>query len=83
MLFYIGKLNIDNYAFKYSEAALVVPILDQSGNQGWYPIVLYLDHPNPIIGGREIYGYPKKEAEKISFEEKDGTITAGVTRYGV
>ena len=34
------------------------------------------------MGGREIYGWPKKEAEKISFEEEHGKFSASVIRYG-
>ena len=80
MLFYIGKLYMPDYEFSYNEAALAAPVIDQNGQPGYYPIVLYLDKPNPIVGGREIYGFPKKEAEEISFEEENGTITAVVTR---
>jgi acetoacetate decarboxylase len=84
LLFYIGRLVIANYAsFTYNEAAVAVPVLDPDGKPGFYPLVLYLNHPNPIVGGREIYGYPKKEAEQISFDERNGVIYASVTRYGV
>jgi acetoacetate decarboxylase len=83
MLFYIGRLNIAHYNVTYNEAARAAPVIGEDGQPGYYPIVLYLDTPNPIIGGREIYGYPKKEAEEILFEEgADGVITASVTRYG-
>ncbi|MEI7990770.1 MAG: acetoacetate decarboxylase family protein [Chloroflexota bacterium] len=82
ILFYVGKLTIANYGLSYNEAALAVPVLDSSGKQGFYPLVLYLDQTNPIIGGRETYGYPKKEAEKITFEEQNGMLSGGITRYG-
>jgi len=83
LLFYIGKLNLPEYQITYNEAALAAPIIDQNGQAGYYPLVLYLDKTNPIIGGREIYGYPKKEADFITFEENNGVIAAAVTRYGI
>jgi acetoacetate decarboxylase len=34
------------------------------------------------VGGREVYGWPKTEAEQIVVKEENGKITASVTRYG-
>jgi acetoacetate decarboxylase len=81
MLFYIGHFLLADYGLAYNEAGLGVPVI-YNGKPGYYAIVLYLDQPNPIVGGREIYGWPKKEAEKILYQEEDGKVTAEVTRYG-
>lgn len=81
MIFYIGFFQFADYDLSYHEAGLLIPVT-YSGQNGTYPIVLYLDQVNPIVGGREIYGWPKKEAEDILFKEEEGKISASVTRYG-
>jgi acetoacetate decarboxylase len=81
MIFYIGDFKFADFDMSYHEAGLLIPVIHE-GRNGTYPVVLYLDQVNPIVGGREIYGWPKKEAEKILFNEEHGKISAGVTRYG-
>lgn len=83
MFIYVGELNIENpIAGKYSylEAGIGVPVTfsKKSGN---FAIYLYLDKALPIVGGREIWGWPKKDAQ-ISFEVKDGEINAKLERFG-
>lgn len=81
MIFYIGFFQFADFDMPYHEAGLLIPVV-QAGRSGNYALVLYLDQANPIVGGREIYGWPKKEAEKIIFNEENGCISASVTRYG-
>jgi acetoacetate decarboxylase len=81
MLFYIGHFQFADYDLPYNEAGLGVPVI-YNGKPGYYAVVLYLDQANPIVGGREVYGWPKKEAEQILYQEEDGKVTAEVTRYG-
>jgi acetoacetate decarboxylase len=65
----------------YHEAGIVVPASFQ-GIEGRYIAYMYLDQDNAIAAGREIWGYPKKEA-RFSLVEKDGMIRAVVERGGV
>jgi acetoacetate decarboxylase len=81
MIFYIGLFQFADFDMPYHEAGLLIPVV-QAGRNGNYAIVLYLNQTNPIVGGREIYGWPKKEAEQILFNEEQGKISASVTRYG-
>lgn len=81
VILYIGLFQFTDVYMPYHEAGLLLPIT-HAGRNGQYPLVLYLDKANPIVGGREIYGWPKKEAEDISFREEQGMIQASVTRYG-
>jgi len=81
MMFYIGHFEFADYDLPYNEAALLIPVIHE-GRTGYYAVVLYLDQPNPVVGGREIYGWPKKEAEQILYKEENGKITASVTRHG-
>lgn len=80
-VFYIGHFQFADYDLPYNEAGLLAPV-SYHGKPGLFAVVLYLDKTNPIVGGREIYGWPKKEAEEVSLVDDGGKITAGVTRYG-
>ena len=67
---YIANLSLVKPAnFSYPEAGLVIPVTyndkrdDNKNLEKFYVPILYLDQIGPIIGGREIYGFPKHEAE--------------------
>lgn len=64
----------------YYEAMLAVPV-SHDGCVGTYLPVLYLDKVLPIIGGREIWGFSKVEAE-IHLSAGGSTVTATVVREG-
>jgi acetoacetate decarboxylase len=83
MFIYVGKLNIENPAggtYSYLEAGIGVPVAF-SKKAGNYAVYLYLDKALPIVGGREIWGWPKKDAQ-ISFEVQDEKINAKIERFG-
>jgi acetoacetate decarboxylase len=82
LIFYIGLFQFARWDAPYNEAGLLVPVIHDGKPAGTFAVVLYLNRANPIVGGREIYGWPKKDAEEVLFHEEDGKITAGVTRYG-
>lgn len=82
VVFYIGLFQFAEWDAPYNEAGLLVPVIRDGKPVGMYAVVLYLNKANPIVGGREIYGWPKKDAEEVLFREDAGKITAGVTRYG-
>jgi acetoacetate decarboxylase len=80
---YVSRLNIEvseTENFPYLEAGIGVPAAFSKA-MGNHAVYLYLDKALPIAGGREIWGWPKKEAT-ISFVEKDGEITASLERMG-
>jgi len=82
MFIYIGNLNIEPpAAVSYKEAGIAVPV-SFSENPGNYAVYLYLDKTVPIVGGREIWGFPKKDAD-ITFIKEGDKITAKVVRYGI
>ncbi len=82
LVLYVGRFEFADVDLPYHEAGLLVPVLWDGKPAGMFAVALYLDSANPIVGGREIYGWPKKDAEHIAFHEEDGTLTAAVTRYG-
>jgi len=79
---YIGHFELADYDLPYNEAGLLVPVVRDGKPAGSFAVVLYLDRANPIVGGREVYGWPKKDADQILVNEEDGRILAEVTRYG-
>ena len=82
MFVYFAQFNVvAPQKFAYQEAGIGVPVsfIDTPGQ---YAVYLYLDHAGAIVVGREIYGWPKKDA-KISFTENDMVISAQVEREGV
>jgi acetoacetate decarboxylase len=82
LVLYIGHFQFADFDFPYNEAGLLVPVLLDGKPAGLFAVVLYLDKANPTVGGREIYGWPKKDADQILFNEENGKIIAEVMRYG-
>lgn len=79
---YIGLLNVTEPSpTSYYEAAIRIPV-SFADQKGYYMAVLYLDKAMPIVAGREIYGYPKVDAE-IKIEREKGKMRATVVKAGV
>jgi len=71
---------IEPMPVSYYEAFISIPV-SYADTKGNYLPVLYLDKALPIVGGREIWGFRKVDAE-IYFEAENGRIRAGVEREG-
>lgn len=66
----------------YTESGQVIPV-SFDGVNGGYVHAMYLNDDSPILGGREIWGFPKKLAEPALRVEKDtlvGTLDVGSVR---
>jgi acetoacetate decarboxylase len=63
----------------YTESGQVIPVRFR-GQLGGYVHAMYLDDGPPIVGGRELWGFPKKLASPSLRVEKDSLL--GVLRYG-
>ena len=66
----------------YDESGQVIPV-KFNGELGNYVHSMYLDNLSPIVGGREIWGFPKKYAQpemRVDKISKDCYI--GVLKYG-
>ncbi len=75
--------NSGDYVFKgdsYLEVGFVAPVT-LSNKAGGYSLFLYLNKLGPAISGREIWGFPKKDADIVMTDE-NGKITFTVTRMG-
>jgi acetoacetate decarboxylase len=52
------------------------------GRDGWYPLVMPMTHERALIGGREVFGEPKKLGEVTV--ERDGLVVRAVlARHGI
>ena len=78
---YIGILNVgDPPTFTYKEMGIGIPV-SLSGIPGNFCPYMYLDKAMPIAGGREIYGFPKKDSD-FKFIEEKGRVVAKMMRAG-
>lgn len=85
---YMGEFNAPDYSsgeyeFKggsYLEAGFVTSTTFEK-QSGGYSLFLYLNKPMPTMSGREIWGFPKKDADIVMTEDK-GNITITMVRLG-
>lgn len=79
---YIGDFNVVSpVQTNYREVGIGIPAIFKE-TLGSYFAYLYLDPPLAIVPGREIWGWPKKDAE-ITFTAEKGLFQATVNREGV
>ncbi len=86
IMLYIGRFNIVEPEISYLEAGLIIPASiyeEKTKIEKWggHLPILYLDEVGPIIGGREIYGFPKQGAE-IEFARNDNLVHGIVKKDG-
>ncbi|MDQ0316614.1 acetoacetate decarboxylase [Amorphus orientalis] len=66
----------------YTESGQVIPV-SYKGERGAYVHAMYLDDGPPILGGRELWGFPKKYAKPTMQVHKEtlvGTLDFGPVR---
>jgi acetoacetate decarboxylase len=81
MIIYVGALNVvAPVRFSYYEAGIMIPASD-GREEGVYMPVLYLDKALPIVVGREVWGFPKFQAD-LSLKEEGGVVRATVISEG-
>lgn len=79
---YVAEFHSPSFCPPYNEAAVFIPC-KYKGEAGSYCLSMPVDNDMAMIGGREIYGYPKKIAESISVT-RTGTEVYGVcVRKGI
>ncbi len=78
---FVGKYPETNFNPGYNEGALLLNC-EFKGERGAYCLSMPVDDDMAMVGGREVYGYPKKIADGISLERKDATVIGSVTRKG-
>jgi acetoacetate decarboxylase len=69
---YVGRYEADS-TLHYSELIVVPALIHHQGKLGVWISHIYVDDPDSIAGGREIWGLPKEMAE---FVWKDETVVS-------
>lgn len=64
----------------FTESGQILSIVDQDGHAGGYSNYLYLNDAAATLGGRELWGFPKKIAEPKLAIESDALV--GTLDYG-
>lgn len=52
------------------------------GVEGWYPLVMPMTHERALVGGREVFGEPKKLGE-VTVERDGLVVRAALARHGI
>ena len=78
---FVARYPETNFGCIYNEGALSLSC-EFKGERGLYCLSMPVDDDMAMIGGREIYGYPKKMAEKITLERNGDQVIGSVIRKG-
>jgi acetoacetate decarboxylase len=80
--FFIADYAKTAFTTPYRECALLLHVHSRLGGAGVHCPWMIVDDDTALIYGRELLAYPKKMGA-ITFSEKDGVITSGLSRRGV
>jgi acetoacetate decarboxylase len=76
---FIAEYHRTNFISPYNEGAVFIPCR-YKGENGNYCLAMPVTTDIAMIGGREVYGYPKKIAEKISVTRSGNKVHGVVVR---
>jgi acetoacetate decarboxylase len=81
-LAYVAEFHRTNFGVTYNEAALFISA-QYKGEVGNYCLSMPVTNDMALIGGREIYGFPKKIAETIHVKREGNKVTGVCIRKGI
>ena len=79
---YVAEFHRTNFGVTYNEAALFISA-KYNGEVGSYCLSMPVTNDMAMIGGREVYGFPKKIAEKITVKRNGNKVTGVCVRKGI
>jgi acetoacetate decarboxylase len=79
---FVANYPQTNFGVAYREGALFVAAMHR-GELGWYCLSMPVDDDSAMIGGRDIQGFPKKMADRITLEQDGISVVGTVERRGV
>jgi acetoacetate decarboxylase len=79
---YVAEFHRTNFGPPYNEAALFISAV-YNGEVGNYCLSMPVTNDMAMTGGREISGFPKKIAERITVERKGSKVTGACIRKGI
>ncbi|MFI6283872.1 acetoacetate decarboxylase family protein [Streptomyces sp. NPDC051018] len=75
----ISRVELPGYPLGAGSVAVAAV---HDGREGWYPLVMPMTHERALIGGREVFGEPKKLGE-VTVERDGAAVTAVLARHGI
>ncbi|MFD7231487.1 acetoacetate decarboxylase family protein [Streptomyces sp. NPDC059881] len=75
----ISTVDLPGYPLGAGSVAVAAAHGDQ---RGWYPLVMPMTHERALIGGREVFGEPKKLGE-VTVERDGLVVRASLARHGI
>jgi acetoacetate decarboxylase len=79
---FVARYPKTNFGSVYNEAALFVTV-EHAGEMGGYCLAMPVTEDMALIGGREVFGFPKKIADEISLERTENGVRGRCVRRGV
>jgi acetoacetate decarboxylase len=79
---FIAKYPKTNFGSVYNEAALTL-VVEYEGELGGYCLTMPVTEDMALIGGREVFGFPKKIADEISLERTKNGVEGRYVRKGI
>jgi acetoacetate decarboxylase len=79
---FIAKYPKTNFGSVYNEAALTL-VVEYEGKVGGYCLTMPVTEDMALIGGREVFGFPKKIADEISLERTENGVKGRYVRKGI
>lgn len=76
----VSKVDLAGYPLGAGSVAVAAR---HEGAEGWYALVMPMTHERALIGGREVFGEPKKLGEVTVERGPGGTLSARLARHGV
>ncbi|HET6353309.1 acetoacetate decarboxylase family protein [Streptomyces sp.] len=75
----ISKVDLSGYPLGAGSVAVAAL---HDGREGWYPLVMPMTHERALVGGREVFGEPKKLGE-VGVERDGLVVRAVLARHGI
>ncbi|WP_314415685.1 acetoacetate decarboxylase family protein [Streptomyces sp. DSM 40484] len=75
----ISKVDLPGYPLGAGSFAVAAA---HGGVEGWYPLVMPMTHERALVGGREVFGEPKKPGE-VTVEREGLVVRAALARRGI
>lgn len=78
---FVANYPKTNFGVTYLESALFL-LAEYNGEEGVFCLAMPVTNDMAMIGGREVFGYPKKMAD-ISFEREGNDVRGWTERHGI
>ncbi|MFI8291206.1 acetoacetate decarboxylase family protein [Streptomyces sp. NPDC085614] len=75
----ISRVDLPGYPLGAGSVAVAAAHGDR---EGWYPLVMPMTHERALVGGREVFGEPKKLGE-VTVEREGMVVRAALARHGI